>query len=343
MLLLCALAPLLVLAGCGGGGGGGGSDVDAILTKAFGSKASVKSGRLTLAVDANVQGVKNLNGPVKLNLTGPFATAGDAALPRFDFSLGVTSGGQTFTAGAVSTSDKGWVRFQGQAYSLPPNLFKQFRDGYVQAQKQSATKDKQAPSLSKLGVDPRDWLTDPKKADDTTAGEVDAYHVTAGVDVPKLLDDVDRLLNRAGNVSGAKQSRLSPTQRKQIQDSVTGAKVDVFSGKDDGQLRKLVVDVKLKTGRLAVTLGLGDLNSDVSIKAPTGARPLSELTSALTQGGGGAAAPQGGTTGGTTGAAPLGATTAPTAPNSAYLQCTQKAGQDLAKFQACAKLLSNGG
>ena len=327
-LLLCTLAPLGALTGCGGGSDASAQD---ILAKAFGSKAAVKSGRLTLAVDA--QGVSSLNGPLKVNLSGPFATAGAKALPRFDFTLGLTSNGQPVTAGAVSTSDKGWVRFQGQTYSVPDNLFAQFKQGYVQAQKQSDAKNANAPTLSKLGVDPRRWLTDPKKAGDTKEGGVDAYHVTAGVDVGNLLDDVQRLVGRAGTATGSSTAtKLTPEQRKQLEASVTGADVDVYSGKDDGQLRKLVVNVRLKTGRLALTLAIGDLNKPVDIAGPASARPLSELTSAL-QGGGGSGS----------GAAAPSATPAPATPaapaNSAYLQCTQKAGQDLKKFQACAKLL----
>jgi len=335
---LIALLSVTALAGCGGGGGN--ANVDSILKDTFGSNSSVKSGRLNLAVDADVKGVKNLNGPVSIKLTGPFQSSGKGKLPKFDFTLSLGSTGSTITAGAVSTGDKGFLKFQNQAYSVPDQLFSQFQKGYSQAQAKSGSKDK-GTSFATLGIDPRAWLKDPKKVADADVGGTSTYHVTAGIDVPKLLDDLDKLLGKAGslgaNAGKNVPGRLTPQQRQKIQDAVTSATVDVYSGKDDKLLRKLAVNAILKTGKVAFVLELDDLNGDQSISVPANAKPLQELLQQIPGLlGGGASGGTGGTSQGSTPVAPA---TSPGGANPKYVQCLQSAGQDISKLQACAKLL----
>src|SRR3712207_6472642 len=98
LFLLCASA--LGLVACGGDDGDSES-ATAILRETFGEGKDVKSGRLDLAFRLNAQGLQNVNGPVGLRLSGPFASTGRSQLPRFDFQLALDAGGQNLTAGAV--------------------------------------------------------------------------------------------------------------------------------------------------------------------------------------------------------------------------------------------------
>src|SRR5690242_6520655 len=141
--LLMLLASALLVAGCGSSKD---ESVNGLLKDTFAGGKSVKSGQLNVELDANLQGVKNLNGPVQLKLTGPFQSTGKNELPKFDFTLAITSNGQTFTAGGTSLGDKGYISFQNQAYSVSDKLFQQFKQGYEQAQKNSKSKS-DAPSL----------------------------------------------------------------------------------------------------------------------------------------------------------------------------------------------------
>jgi hypothetical protein len=329
-LFSCAL--LAFVAGCGGGD----DSVDSLLSQTFAPDKSVKSGRLNAQLDANVQGVQGLDGPVRLRLSGPFQSAGKGEMPKFDFTLGLSAGGQNFNAGGVSTGDKGYVRFQNQAYAVSDALFKTFKDRYLQAAKDSANKKGSTPTLGSLGVDPRRWLQDPKKAGEEKIGGTDTIHITSGIDVGRLLDDVNRVLGRASSATGSKQvpQSLSQADRKKILDAVDDATVDVFTGKDDKLLRRLDVNVRLKNsgtvkgGTVRFQLQLDALNKDQTIKAPANTKPLEELLGAQT-----------GTTG-STGATPAPQSTTPAAPsgNSSYLQCLDKAGNDLDAVQKCADL-----
>ena len=90
----------------------------------------------------------------------------------------------------------------------------------------------------------------------------------------------------------------------------------------------------VKGGTVRFQLQLDALNKDQTIKAPTNTKPLDELLGAQT-----------GTTGatGSTGTATTPqTTTTPAAPSgsssSSYLQCLDKAGNDLDAVQKCADL-----
>ncbi len=214
-------------------------------------------------------------------------------------------------------------------------------------------------------MDPLRWLDDPQKLDTAEVGGAETNDVTARVNVPNMLADVDTLLRKAGSVGGQAAAGvpkgLTAAQRKQITDAVQKATFDVWAGKDDGTLRKLDVKVAfavpkagqaaaggLQKGTLQITLTIADLNEDQTITAPKSAKPLSQLQSQL-QGllgaaTGGATAPRRDATGGTahrrrrapapgTGTAPSAAT------RSAYVTRLQAAGADIAKVNACAKLL----
>ncbi len=197
---------------------------------------------------------------------------------------------------------------------------------------------------------------------------VGTTHVSATVDVPRLLTDVDTLLSRAGRIGAAAgrptpavPERLTAAARRQITAAITRATFDVWSGDQDRTLRKLDVKIAfdvpradraasagLRKGTLGITLTIAELNEEQKIAAPPDARPFSALQAEVAQlfGGGsrsGATGPSGpspenrSAPGGGAGTTPP-----PTiVPPSAYVECLQGAGQDIVKVNACAKLLTD--
>lgn len=367
LVLLLALAAT-GLAACGdGSSSSSGDSVDKILADTFSPGQKVKSGKLDLALDLDLKGVPSLTAPVKLALNGPFQSAGDSGgLPTFDFTAKLALGGQEFSVGAVSTGDKGFVRFQGQTYAVGDALFKSFKTGYEQAQKRSGGKSK-GTSLQSLGIDPRRWLSGAQKEGQESVGGTDTIHISSDIDVGKFLDDVNTLLSRAGSIGVAgstprKVSKgLTTKQRAQIERAVKSAKLDIYTGKDDRLLRRLAIDVVLdvpadarqqagglSSGNVRFALTLADLNNPQTITAPKGAKPLSALTSQLQGLLGGTGSTGSGSSGSSGSGSPGGTSTNPSgadapagAPNE-YLQCLQKAGEDVAEVQKCAALLSGG-
>ena len=335
----------LTLAACGGG-----EDPNKVLNETFSGNKQVRSGRIDLTLTLEAQGVPQLQKPVTIKLSGPFQGQGNT-LPKFDFGLVLSASGQSFTAGAVSTGDKGFLKFQGQNYAVPANVFASFKQGYEQARSQQRQRG-QNPSLASFGVNPRDWLKDPKSEGDADVEGVSTNHISAKVDVGKLLDDVNKILQRTrGRLpqAPALPSGITPQQRKAIENAVQETTFEVFSGKDDHILRRMVVKLKfsvpesarrqasgLKGGNIGFDLTLAGLNQPQTISAPAAARPFSELTSRLRSS-------LGGLTGG--GATSSGGTTAPSggtgsAKAQQYLRCLQQAGGDVSKAQRCAALLN---
>lgn len=359
--VLLATLLLAAAAGCGSDAGVAGRPADAILRTTFGPDKQVASGRLDVGLSLDAEGLGGVDGPVRLNLRGPFASPEDGrGVPAFAFDLVLGAGGDTFTAGAVSTGKAGFLTYGGTSYALDEPTWTELERGYVADQERAERAGGQ--TLSALGVDPLRWLRDPVKAGEEDVGGVRTVHVRAGIDVPALLDDVDRILARAGSAGvGAAAGRdvprgLSEARRRAIAASVRSATVDVFTGAEDGTLRRLNVQVAftvpeasragaggLRGGRLGLDLRLGELNEPQSITPPEDARPLSELTGAAP---GGRSAPGVAVEP----SAPAPRASAPAAPPAAapppagssgspYLRCIDEAGSDLAEVQRCGELL----
>jgi hypothetical protein len=357
-LLLCLLAVLaLVGAGCGGGDEEASSDtsVDELLDKTFSGNKKIDSGRLDLSLRVDVQGgsASQLQGPIVLKLGGPFQTQGKGRLPQFDMDASFEGGNQSLKAGLTSTGDKGFVNFNGTEYAVSDQVFKQFRAGYEEAQKQAQGENKESPSLATLGIDPRRWLTNPENAGEAKVGDTDTVKVTGGVDVGRLLDDVNRALEQARSlgVQGAEglPEKLTEEQKRQAAEAIKDLKVEIFTGKEDTTLRRMLVDMNVvapesaggggESGSLALDFSLLELNEDQEIEAPSGAKPFNELLGRLGGLGLGGGL-GGGAGGGSSGSGSSGDGGASAEALKEYSDCVEAAGNDNAKVQKCAELLS---
>lgn len=359
LLVLVALAAVALGVSACGGDKASGKSVSELLKDTFSGGKSVNSGRLDIGLSLDLQGLQGVNGPVTAKLSGPFKTK-KGEIPEFDLDLTFSASGQTFAAGATSIGGKGFLSFQGSDYAVPATVFAAFQDGFKKAQKQqSGSSSKSNPSLKSLGIDPSRWLTGAKKAGEEKVGGADTVRITAGVDVRKLLEDVNVLLERAAGLGISRQqkipTKLTAAQIDQLAGAVDSARFEVFIGKKDVTLRRLVFDLGvnvpaasqqaangLKSARIRLTLQIDDLNGDVNIKAPAKPKPFEQLQRALggiTGAGIGAtgATGTGGTGTGSTGTGSTG-TGSSTAAANAYLDCINAATTDQARAACVAKL-----
>ena len=343
ILLLFALLCAFGVAACGGGDD---VDVDEVLRQTFGEDKDIKSGRLDLDLRLDARGLAQLQGPVAVRLSGPFASTKPEELPRFALEATLDAGGQSIRAGATSTGEKGFLSFQGQAYVLSDELFKQFKEGYAEEARKNEGEGGGV-SFKTLGIDPRRWLRDPQYEGKEDVGGAETVHIRAGIDVPRLLEDVNRILARAPQIQGQQQAReLTPEERKQISDAIDDARLDLWTGEEDKIMRRLGVQLRFEVpeanrqqaqgltgGTLRFQLGLGAINEEQDIKEPSDARPFEELIGAVSGGQGGAGTPAvppatgggGGGGGGEQAQTP-------------YEKCVAEAGADIAKLQECAGL-----
>jgi hypothetical protein len=346
----------LVFAACGGDDGGGGAegqeasadtDVDTLLEQTFTGSKEVTSGNLslTMKLEAQGEGAEDLQGPVSLSLKGPFQSQGKGQLPKFKLDAAFEGAGQSISAGATSTGEKGYVSFQGTDYVLEEQIFQQFKAGFEEAQKQGGGQDQQQ-SFASLGMDPRKWLTDAKTDGEAKVGDTDTVKITGGVDMDKLLDDVNNALGKAsslglGAAGGEVPEKLTDQQRQQVLDAVKDPKVEIYTGKDDSILRRLVVNLGIAesnaTGTIGLDVSITDLNEDQDIAEPSDAKPFNELLGQL--GGLGAL---GGAAGSGSGAADDGAAAGGGSSEDLekYSQCLTDAGSDVEAARKCADLLT---
>jgi hypothetical protein len=335
LLVLALLACALGAAACGGGDD---VDVQQVLRQTFGEDKDIRSGRVDLSLRLDANGLAQLQGPVTARLAGPFASTGPDQLPRFDFEANLDAGGQTVRAGAVSTGEKGFLSFQGQAYELSDELFRQFKAGYAEEARKSEGEGDGAGGVSfrTLGIDPQRWLTGAEYVGKEDVGGAETLRVRAGIDVPRLLEDVNRILGRAEQIQGQRARELTEAERRQISEAITEARLELWTGEDDRIMRRLNVRLRfevpeenreaangLTSGTIRFDLALGAINEEQEIAGPEGARPLEELIGVWAGGGGDAGG--GGAGGGDQAATP-------------YEQCVQDAGTDISKLQECAGL-----
>ncbi|MEA2484007.1 MAG: hypothetical protein QOC55_1954 [Thermoleophilaceae bacterium] len=330
-----------VLTACGSGNS---SDVKNTLDKAF--STPIKSAQVDLEVDIKLNGVKQLNGPIKLSVQGPYETGGQQTIPKTDWNIAASAAGQNFTAGFISTGDDAWVAFQGQNYEVGKQQVAQINS---QIKQQAAGNKKKG--LSQFGVDARNWLTDAKDQGSSKVDGVDTDHVSAALDVSKFLGDINRIVQKAGGLGSTTAPQLTASEKKQVQDVVNNPRFDVYVGKNDNVIRRLSADISfsvpsdkqaqvggLKSGTVSFSIDFSNVGKPQTIKAPANAKPLSDLTSQL----GGLGGVLGGASGsGTSGSSSGSGTSGPSsAALQKYSQCLQKANPNKpAELQKCAALL----
>jgi hypothetical protein len=347
-LLLLVLLLAVGLVACGGGDDGGeeassSTDVNTLLTQTFTGKKEVDSGNLDLSLDIKAEGGQAQS--VSIKLAGPFQTQGDGSLPEFSLDASLEGGGQNFSAGATSTGDKGYLSFQGTDYVVDDQVFQQFKAAFEEAQKQGSG---QQQSFASLGMDPRKWLTDPKNEGEAKVGDEDTIKITGGVDVSALLDDINNALEKASSLGldqgGQVPERITEAQKRQVIESVKDPRVEIYTGKDDQILRRMVVDVGVEdegtSGTVAFDVSITELNEDQEIAEPSDAKPFEELVGqlgGLGLGGLGGAAGSGSGSG-SSGSGSGGGGSAEDFEK--FSKCIEDAGNDTEKARACADLLS---
>jgi hypothetical protein len=343
VLLSLLLALVFAVAACGGGSddeASSSTDVNELLTQTFTGSKDVKSGNLDLALKVEAQGGESqVQGPVSISLSGPFQAQDEGKLPKFKLEAAFEGAGQSIKAGATSTGDKGYLSFQGTDYVVEDRVFDQFKAGFEQAQKQGSD---QKQSFASLGMDPRNWLTDPQNAGDSKVGDDDTIKITGGIDVAKLLDDVNNALSKASalGLGGAGQvpEKLTEQQKREVAEAVEDPRVEIYTGKDDTILRRMIVDFGVEdkssntTGSVAFDLSITDLNEDQDIAEPADAKPFKDLLGQLgglgLGGAGGASSGSG--SGGSSSSEDL----------EKFSQCITEAGEDVEKARKCSDLLS---
>ncbi len=355
MAVLAGTLACLALVACGSSSSS--QDATSLLRQTFGGKHTVTSGNLNFTITVNPSGSSTLTTPLSLSFGGPFQSLGQGKLPASNFTVSFTAQGRTGSLGILSTGTAGYVTLQGTSYQLPAATFQRLESSFAQLAT-SAGSGGGSGALSKLGIDPLHWLTNPSVVGNDNVGGTSTTHIRAGINVAALLTDLNTFLQKASTlgVSGASKisSSISPSTRQRIASEVKNPTFEVWTGASDKTIRKLALDLTvpvtgqfstllggLRSAAISVTMQYANLNQPQTITAPTAVRPFSEFSARLQ---GLLAALRGAVGGGSTGTGSSGSGSSSTSPAiQSYTQCITAASGDVAKMQKCASLLGAGG
>ena len=347
-LLLVALASMaaLALSACGGGGDSG--DAKALLKQAF--QNPIKSANVSLDLSAKIDGVPQFSQPISVKLSGPYESQGKNKVPKLDWDVNVSGGGQTFSGGLISTGDNAYVTFQGQNYEVGTDLVKQYEQ-QLGAQKSGSL------SLKQYGVDPSSWVKNAKTEGDEDVAGTPTTKVTGTLDIGKMLNDINTLVEKAAPKTGATTTqRLTPQQIDQVKKVVKNPTFEAFVAKSDKTLRRLTADIKFSIpenqrqqaggasgGTVNFSIQFANVGQPAQVTAPTDVKPLSELQSQLGAGGlGGLGGSSGGSSSGgsSSGGSSGGSGSSPSSQDfQKYADCLKKANGDQAAIQKCSDLI----
>jgi len=292
----------LVLGGCGGKDE---KELQGLLDKGF--NTPVGSAEVSLEIGISVKGVKQLEEPVRLKLAGPYKSGGRERIPSLDWDVSLRGGGTSFTGGLISTGENAYVTVSGAAYEVGEKPVAQLNRQVAESSR-AQPKDR---SLKDLGINTSKWLDELEDKGGEKVGGVETTHVAGRVDVRRFVDDLNRVVERAGKGFGQQAAPTLPDNvREQIAKVVKNPEFDVYVSKD-GRLRRLSVDLRFaipegqrqqaggaESGTVTFDLEFSSIGKARPIAAPRDARPLSDLRAVL--GGLGALGGGGGAGGGAT-------------------------------------------
>ena len=352
----------LAIAACGSSAGSSGPaasrNPQTLLRQTFSSSHTVKSGVLGFSLVVTPRGSSVITTPLSLSLGGPFQSRGKGRTPESALTIAFSGLGKKASFGVRTTADAAYVALQGTNYRLPASDFAKLGSTLSGNQSESS-----APGLSTFGIDPESWLRNPRIVGTQTVDGATTEHLHATVDVPAFVQSLDKVLAKESSTlrkTTGRATTISPATASKIAAAVRNPTVDLYTGRSDATLRRLVVSATVPvSGAISTRLGgltsatfnlsfdYSQLNRPQTISAPGDVHSYAQLQTRLQSIG---AALQselgGGLSSGTTGSGTTGSgagTTGASGKVSRYSSCISKAGGDVRKMRHCATLLQSGG
>jgi hypothetical protein len=278
------------MAGCGEGDDS--KDVAELLDKAF--KSSIGSADVKLEVQVELEGIEEIDDPIELNLSGPYKSGGDDQIPSVDFEITVSAQNQSFNAALTSTGDRAFISFQGTAYEVSQATVEALNRQLAENSKNGDDNR----SLGDFGVQARDWIVNAEQEGDEEVAGVETDHVSGELDVTRVLDDLNTVVQEAsklgGGIAQSAPPQLTDEQKAQVEEVVDDPRFDAYVGKEDGKLHRLSADLEfevpedsrervggLEGGKIAFSIEFSDIGGNQQVVAPENPRPIEELVTQL--------------------------------------------------------------
>ena len=282
-LVIAGVAVLIIAAAVGLTQCASKGDASSVMNRTFSEPHVYRSGKLTLDLRLEGKPLTGSAGPFRLALQGPFSSNGGGNVPSFALLIALRLGSNSSRLGLISNGKNAWMDLAGTAYTLPPSVMESFVKAYRTDPSKQSKRD--SSPLERTGFKPLDWVKSSEVVGDEQVGNTQTVHVRASVDAPKMLADLSQLLGAARSAGGGllSLSDLSAADAQKLGSSIDSAQVNIWSGKDDGALRRITIDLQTKPtkgasqARISLDLAMTELNTPELIEAPKQAKPFSEL------------------------------------------------------------------
>lgn len=267
-------AALLVLLALGAGCGGDDRATE-ILSRTAANLGKVRSGDLTLRLVVSPR--EGTRGRIGFELRGPFAFR-PGRLPVARIAYTQIAGAREATATFISTGTKAYAEVDGKAYELPPES--------TEVVRQAAAGLGGSDGIGQFAID--DWVEDPAVTDGGEVGGARTDRVSADLDVVAAANGLLELLRGLGRDAPTIRGR----EAEQLEDAVESSSFDVWSGRDDHLLRRLLLEAELGFevpeslrralgevvgAKVEFELSISDPNEPVRVAPPANPLPSSEL------------------------------------------------------------------
>ncbi len=286
----------MLIAACGGGGKATAKATAArLVSQAFSASHAVDSGHLALSLTLMLDGVKQLSGePVTVDVSGPFERDAGGQLAA-DLAVSVTAAATTAKLGIDLAPGHLYLGVGGLFYDLKRQGGGATGLGEVGPTGDSGASGATGASglLGMLGIDPRGWLKNPHDAGTAEIGGVQTEHLSAGVDVAKMLGDVAKLAAGAA-ATGSSGVSAPASSLALLAQAINSAKVDIYTGAEDHILRRFDLAVAfsvpaiasgvlggLSGGSLDLDATLTELNQPQTVAPPANVQPQSHLLNGI--------------------------------------------------------------
>jgi hypothetical protein len=291
--LLAAFAVMAaLLSACGGGGGGSSEDPQKVIEQA--TFEGVESGTVDLTMNIKAEGEHG--GNMKVDLTGPFQSTGKESLPELALELkanGDANGEKVdFEGGLTVLGDRAYVGFDGTNYEVDPTTFGFVKSGFEEAgqegEKESAGGERTACQKAATSMNLEEFVDNLENEGGEEVDGVKTTKLSGDLNPKGAVDAIIRLAETPACSSQLEAAGPLPLDElKSLEGEITGAvkkaHADIYVGEDDHIVRKVVADLTIEpkgSGEKTETqleVTLSKVNEKVAIKAPTGAKPLTDL------------------------------------------------------------------
>jgi hypothetical protein len=265
------VATALLLAGCGSDGlerASATSDARQLLSATVNNLPQLKSATVEAKLSA-AQGGESTSIVVR----GPFEAGEKGKLPRLALNAEVKAPGVTETGGVTLTGDGVFVTLKGTSYEVPSLLTGQLEAGLQEQLGKGGTP---------FNIDVKRWVPNPTNAGLADVGGVETVKLTGAADVKRIATDLNLLAGQVQAIPGAQQFAPGKIEPEKLAEQVKDLTVTVYTGAEDHQLRRLVVEGKVvgdagESGDVLADITLTKVGEDQQIEAPKNVKPFSEL------------------------------------------------------------------